>query len=361
MGPPGSLRDWHRWLGLAVLVVLLVVSVTGSVLAYKKELVHHLVAPGAALPADLDPAAMGSALDRIAARFPPESRELIKAPNAEEPYWTLTGSAGEVRLLAIGTLAPYTSRPWVLDTLAFVRDLHVALLAGVAGEIVLLGIGLASAALTVIGIVLWWPSRARCRWRWIRPHSLGSPRVLQHHRHFGAVAALPLLVLVLTGSVMLWQKTIGPLGPSAHQDWHEHRLPGTAPPSRFLAAALEHVPNGWPTYIRLGTAAAPEISLRFRLPGEWHPNGRSSVTFGPQPHRVRVSLVERAPPLRRLLNQTYPLHAGYGMAALYALLVAATGIAGGWLCLSGLSSWLRRQRAKLLGRQSAALADDPAR
>ncbi|HEX7035663.1 MAG TPA: PepSY-associated TM helix domain-containing protein [Pseudomonadales bacterium] len=356
-----SLRGWHRWLGLAVLVVLFAVSVTGTVLAYKKELVHLLVAPGSVLPADLDPAGMALDLDRIAARFPPEERELIKAPNAEEPYWTLTGRDGHVRLLAIDSLVPYTDRTWLLDALDFVRRLHVALLGGVTGEIVLLSSGLASIALTVIGIVLWWPSRARWRWEWVKPHSLASPRVLQHHRHFGAVLALPLLLLILTGTAMLWQKNVGPLGPAAHEATHDHRLPSTAPPSRFLTAALEQVPNGWPTYIRLGVPEAPEVGFRFRMPGEWHPNGRTSVTFGPEPNRVRVSLADRSPPLRRLLNQLYPLHAGYGMSALYALLVAATGIAAGWLCLSGLSSWLGRRRAARLREEAAALADDPVR
>lgn len=358
----GPLRVCHRWLGLGVLAVLFVASATGSVLAYKKELIRVLVTPHAILPAALEPADLALQLDRIAQRFPPPERELIKAPNAEEPYWTLTGTDGRIRLLAMDSLAPYTSNTWVLETLAVVRHIHTELLAASTGEIALLAIGLMTIVLAVVGLILWWPGRARCRWSWVRPRSLASPQVLQHHRHFGAIAALPLLLSVLTGSVMLWQKSVGPLAPITQDQVRGHGLEASAPPSRFLLEAMKQVPDAWPTYIRLGVGGSPEISFRLRVAGEWHPNGRSSVEFDPEASRARVNSIDQAPAARKLLNQAYPLHAGYGLPALYSLFVAVTGICTCWLCLSGVSSWLRQRRQpKTVRRNEAGLVEGPAR
>lgn len=44
-----------------------------------------------------------------------------------------------------------------------------------------------------------------------------------------------------------------------------------------------------------------------------------------------------------ILNQLYPLHSGYGIGWLYAVLVFASGIAMLWLGITGLLSYWRRQ------------------
>ena len=44
---------------------------------------------------------------------------------------------------------------------------------------------------------------------------------------------------------------------------------------------IDAIPDGWPTYIRLDTKDGAQPSIRFRLPGEWHPNGRTTVLIDP--------------------------------------------------------------------------------
>jgi uncharacterized iron-regulated membrane protein len=120
----------------------------------------------------------------------------------------------------------------------------------------------------------------------------------------------------------------------------------TAAPSQWLQAATAAVPDGWPTFIRLPAGADTRANIRFRLPGEWHTNGRTSVMFDTATGKGTVSSrSDRVPPARKLLNQLYPLHSGYGMGRIYGALVFISGITLLWLTLTGGLSYLKRQRS----------------
>lgn len=348
-GRSPGLRRWHRWCGLAVLGFLLAATLSGTLLVYKKPLIQWLVTANATLPADLDITALGADLDRIARAHAPPERRLIKAPNPEEPYWTLTGEDGALQLLAVGSLTPYDANGWLLEGLALLRDLHVTLLAGIPGEAVLLATGIGGLFLSITGVVLWWPLRRGFRWRWLLPRPLAARLMIQAHRHCGAAVSLVLIMVLLTGSLMLWQVLVAPLLPPLETT----ALPPGGPeargsPSAWLRHGAKAVPDGWPTYIRLPDSGAGELSLRFRLAGEWHPNGRTSVTLDSASGEWRISArPDRASPVRRMVNQLYPLHSSYGLGGWYALLILLCGIATLWLGITGGLSYLgTRQRRK---------------
>lgn len=344
------LRVLHRWAGLIAGIILLVASATGVALVYKKPLIRTLVTPDASLPSGYDVENMATALDRIA-KLPAHTPEtLIKAPNPDEPYWTLIATDGGLQLLAIDTLAPYTNSTWLLDGLAFLHELHTMLLAGIPGEILLLASGVAGLALAMTGPVIWWRGRRAFRWRWVFPKPVRLSLMLQYHRHSGALCAIPLILVLLTGSLMLWQILVAPLMPPAMPSKLPHRLenPGNAMPSVLLAEASRLIPDGWPTYIRLGTGKSPNASIRFRLPGEWHPNGRTAVTFDRTSGDIKQSLrSDDATSGRKLLNQLYPLHSGYGLNGIYGLLVLGSGVAACWLGITGFASYIRRRKLSM--------------
>lgn len=342
-----TLLAWHRWGGLLATLVLLVAALTALPLVYKKQLIHWLLVPTASLPADYDSDRMGQDLDRLALRVPGIEDYLIKAPNAEEPYWMLTGADNSLNLYALDSLERADRNAWLLDALVVVRELHVELMAGLFGEYLLLLAALIAVALGITGVILWWPARRAYRWRWVFP----SPRqfkvqlLMQYHRHSGALTAVILTLVSLTGVLLLWQSLVFPLLPPQPFSAQPQPFPAvaTAAPSQLLRHALGAIPDGWPTYIRLRQPGGNEASVRFRLPGEWHPNGRTSVLFNLENGVVRVSeRSDEAAPGRRLVNQAYPLHAGYGMNAVYLFLVFCSGVAMLWLGATGLISYCRR-------------------
>jgi len=341
-----GLRRWHRWCGLAVVLFLLVAAVSGSLLVYKKELIRLLITPQASLPVDYNIEQMAAQLDAIIASSgagPP----FIKAPNLDEPYWALT-TDGNTVLLSVVSLQAYRDNLWLLDALAFVRRLHTELLTGLVGEALLLASGFGGLFLSVTGLMVWWPTRKSFRWHWVVPRPRPAQLLVHSHRHTGAAAAALLVLVIATGGVMLWQKLIWPLLPPLAVASLPDRLEtGLAPPpSQLLLKASAAVADGWPTYIRLSDDDSATASVRFRLPGEWHPNGRTSVTFDLATGQANVSeRSDQAAPARRIVNQMYPLHSGYGMGWLYAALIFISGIAILWLGISGGVSYLKRRKA----------------
>lgn len=341
-----TLRSWHRWGGIFATVVLLVAGLSGLPLVYKKHLIRWFVTPEVTLPVGYSVENMTGDLDRIAREVPGAELALIKAPNSEEPYWTLTAPDGSLQLFALETLHPHSRNAWLLDALAVTRELHVALLTGLFGEWLLLVGGLIGVALGITGIVLWWPARKGFRWRWVFPRPLRIQLLMQYHRHSGALSSVILIIVLLTGSLMLWQSLVFPLLPPLQTTLQQERLaePGTAPPSVMLERAAQAVPDGWPIYIRLGNTVDSPASVRFRLPGEWHPNGRTSVTFDRSNGAIHLTArADEVGPGRVLVNQFYPLHSGYGTNEIYLLLVFLSGIALVWMALTGIISYFRRR------------------
>ncbi len=342
---------WHRWLGVLTLAMLLVTAVSGALLVYKQPLLRLLVAEGATLPTGFDRQALVQELDRLVATLPADAPVLIKAPNAEEPYWTLRYSGETPELYAIGSLQRYDDNLWLGELMALLFRLHTELLLGEPGEWLLLVAAFGGVVLTVTGVVLWWPARRGFRWRMALPWPIRRPMMLHYHRHAGVLAALPLFLVLLTAAVMMWQIMIKPLLPpvtETTQSMPPSLLVAGADrgvtPSAAMTAAWSVMADGWPSYIRLPEGGSNQYRIRFRLPGEWHPNGRTSVTVDIQNSELRVTpRADEVPASRRLLNQVYPLHSGHGMNAVYVLLVFLAGLFLLWSSVTGFLSWWRRR------------------
>lgn len=350
-----TLERWHLWCGLVVLVFLLLAAVSGIILVYKKPLIHLVMVPDAAVPAGYDVTQMAAQLDLITTHIAPAQRDLIKAPNPEEPYWTLTGiDKQQIQLLSIETLEPYQHNLWLLDVFAFMRILHTELFTGVIGEGILLVSGVVGLFLCISGIILWWPTKRSFRWRWVFPKQINVRYLMHYHRHSGTLASVILVVILLTGSIMLWQKLVSPLmspAPATLLPNHLEQVipsnPADAAPSQFLLAAHEFIPDGWPTYIRVPAINAPDASIRFRLPNEWHPNGRTSVKINSVSGDITISArSDEVSPARRLVNQLYPLHSAYGMNTVYVFLVFLGGITLVWLSLTGAISYFKKRSTR---------------
>nr|WP_277749337.1 PepSY-associated TM helix domain-containing protein [Parahaliea mediterranea] len=342
------------WAGLAALLVLLLSALSGALLVYQKELIRLAVTPGAELPAAYNHPHIAAQLHTLASRQPAGQGISLKAPSPAEPYWTVRDGHA-LELLDVATLNPYPDELGVLDALTLVREFHVALLTDTWGQALLLVAGLLALFLTISGLVLWWPGRRAFRWRWVLPRDFHSARSLQYHRHAGALTSPIVLITLLTGSIMLWQKIISPLLPPVATHTQAAAVqpadsPGIGRDYRLAQAA---VPDGWPTFIRtIQNGDTVHTKVRFRLPGEWHLNGRTSVTVDRSTGELLISeRSDQSRTARRLLNQLYPLHSGYGMPATYRLLILVAGIALAWLAFTGglhyYTRWQHRRRRRL--------------
>jgi uncharacterized iron-regulated membrane protein len=349
-----KLKFWHRWLGIIAIIPLILSAITGIGLTYKNKLIELFVSQQGELPKDYQVGMIVKQFDQVASIAQEYAIKRIKAPNIDQPYWTITEINDHHTLLNIETLAPFNNNLWLMDILHFFHKLHVEFLTGDIGKWLLFFSSIIAIVLTLSGIYLWWPGRKGFRWRFVKVtpwtgHK--SATLLQFHRHSGIVFTPTLFIIVFTGAVMMWQKQISPiLSPLQvlpNIEVSDNTNPNT--PSKALALALIQVPDGWPTFLRM-----PDLDkvnehsfyrFRFQLNNEWHPNGRTSVNVYPQQNKMIMSQRSDTLPWQyRLINQSYPLHSGYGMHWLYVLLVLFSGWYLLWLNISGGLNYLYRSK-----------------
>jgi uncharacterized iron-regulated membrane protein len=116
------------------------------------------------------------------------------------------------------------------------------------------------------------------------------------------------------------------------------------PWAEILTALDRTLPDGETVFFYPGTAENARLMFRKRVPGEWHPNGRSYVIIDPYTAIVVQSIDARAQGVgTRVMHAVYPVHAakvgGIGMVAL----AGVTGVALSWLAVGGVWAYLGRR------------------
>lgn len=347
------LAQLHRWAGLAIGSVLILLGVTGAALVFRPELTGLLYPEQARRP----PLAEGMWADRVAAihhRYGDTLRN-IKTPRPHLDAWELW-LTGEGRAILDGrTLEVLDEWQGVGHPLEFLFKLHADLLAGDAGHLVAGSIGIAGTVMLVTGAVLWWPRRRSFRAGLLKPKANRRGPWLSAHWTAG-ILLLPLgLVPLATGAAVVFHAQAKALLIAV--TFEKPRLP---PPSKATGAAG---PVDWATALATAREAFPEadmvfispprgpsgpVSFRLRQPGEWHPNGRSTVqaepTTGALLQAVDANALSQG---ERLSNAIYPIHAARIGGLVFALVTAATGIGLAWISATGIWAWLRGRRASL--------------
>lgn len=330
---------------------LLVVSLTGALLVYKKPLIRVIVTQSAQLPKSYTQQSIARQIDAIELLFNQADCVRIKAPNEQEPYWTLTNAEEKHTLYSVESLTKFESNLWLLKAFTFIHHLHTSLLSNDVGQIVLLISAMVALIMLVSGIYLWWPGRKGFRWRFIKPFPFKLRMSLQLHRHTGIVAAPILLIIMLTGGIILWQKLVGPIfAPIAmREDIQKHSYSSAQfVASTALSVAKEKLPDGRLTYIRPPNGEHNYYRFRFRLPREWHPNGRTSINVHTDSPVIKLTpRSDKLPWPNQLVNQIYPFHSGYGINGPYQSLVLFGGWVLFWLSITGLLSYIRQTVLKI--------------
>ncbi|MEI2416400.1 PepSY-associated TM helix domain-containing protein [Orrella sp. JC864] len=343
----------HRWVALGLGWVLVVSGLSGALLAVGHPLDRWLH-PGyfqAAAQAGAGQASLESLLQRLAHEFGPAAAFTFRPPRRQgQTLHVLVRGAWEGTLyLHPATGAELGRRAKQSDPLAQLHALHSALWMGSAGKAVLALAALAYLLLALSGIVLWWPRK------W--PPSLrmelrkGTLRALfDLHRSGGVALAAALALSVGSGAYLAWR----PIG--AWITWLA-AAPRTMPPAlpagsgptvsldRLAVAARATFPQGRIGYFLYTPHADRPMAVRMRLPGDPHPNGRSTVWLDPRSGAVLAAhRWDELDPGARINAFVYPLHTGElagapGQAGVALLGLALSGLGG-----SGIWLWWRRRK-----------------
>jgi uncharacterized iron-regulated membrane protein len=366
-------RALHRWIGIALAVLLVPVSLTGAALVWYDHW-DAMVSPGryavtgasVAHPisdylANAKPA-LPEGLQPLAVRFPAEDGWPLQVMARGVPL----GEFGPPRILNV-YLDPPTGR--VLDVVDFRSSLagwlhrfHGNLtMPEYSGRAIVGWIGVGMLILSLSGIWLWWPRRGGVRpgFQWRRAAQTSS----NLHHLMGFWVSVPLAVVSLTGVYLSFPQNARSLMSSVAPMNPPLARPGFGPlardvrltPDGALAAALTAHPGTRPVAIFLPTAGAN--AARGRAPGEaakaatntaplWRvqlrePDAGDLVTLN---INDRTGDVMRMPaPLAgdRAALWIRRIHDGGRGGPVWRVLVFLTGILPALFAATGIMIWLR--------------------
>jgi uncharacterized iron-regulated membrane protein len=344
----------HRWIGLLLAVVVLAVAVSGGLLLFRGPY-YRAVLPVVNAPLTADQHARRAAvLAGIESRWQDEGVRLIRFPRPGMnvfQVWLADGTEAFVHPLEGAVIDRWH---WSDRFPAFVFELHAHLLSEPAGTAINGVAALGVVFMGLSGILFWWPGRRRAfRLRRAVPRRLAAADMLRSHGASGAIVLVQLVVFAATGAALVFYDEAAAVASRLLDDRPAERpvarvTPRAAAPQPW-AAVLEELdsifPDGETVFYYPGAPENPRLMFRKRLPGEWHPNGRSYVLIDPYTAKGVQAIDARAQGAgTRLMHAIYPIHAarvgGVSMGAL--ALSASAGLA--WLSAGGVWSYLGRRR-----------------
>lgn len=373
-------RHWlavHRWLGLGLGALYVLLGLTGSLLVFYTEIDAHIdprLAGASTAPAI---AAWQPILDAIQRAHPHRDRGWrIELPPGERGIVTArylrpaetSGAFFAPLLVSVDpqTGAVLASRFWGRFAATWVFDLHYTLLAGEAGRIVVGVIGLLLALSLAAGLLLWWPRRGH--WRAalrLRLEGSGARRHYDLHKIFGVGGFVVLVLLAVTGAALALPAYVEPV---IHAISPPLAMPAPTAPREAgvpllsldaaLAAARRRFPDGVARWVDTPAAGSAVYRVRLWLPGD--PSRRfprSYVWIHAQTGAVLAVRDARDQSAGdALLAWLHPLHNGEAFALTGRVIACLAGLVPLGLAITGLLRWRDRARARALARTSRSVS-----
>lgn len=347
----------HKWIGLALALLIVPISLTGSALVWHDWLDERLNPERAATgAASLQPSAYADSARRLAG--PGERLSSLAFPREGGPVVaTLARTsppAGGRPVRTLLYLDPASAR--LLDRAASdegaVRVLHVlhgSLMVPGVGRQIVGWIGVAMLLSSLTGLWLWWPLSGRfargLKWR---RRSTTSDNL---HHQSGFWVALPLAVLSFTGAWISFPAFFAalsgdPPGPSMAERMRRNAaLPAAETrlaPDSVLAAARP-----------LATGALTGLAWPTGPEGKWkvsfaRPGGAAEVAVDDGSARATPPKAPQPETTARLMRR---IHDGTGMGAFWQTIIFLGGLIPALLAVTGILMWLqaRRSKARLRG------------
>jgi uncharacterized iron-regulated membrane protein len=345
----------HRIVGIILGIFIIVIGLTGSVLVFDKEVnpILHLYAH------QVVPQGERISLQQVASiihqQYPKELLEWIGIPaTVNDPYHALIKSPDKAKTdVYINSYTGDLLEIYHRDhrAMRIANQLHTHLLAGKFGSFVVGLCGVLLVMLSITGLMLWngWKKFSvgfKIRWQ-------AKWRILQYdiHKVVGVLSAVFLVLIATSGSVMVFDKPIKNLS-----YWMTGQTK-IAPPNstlstdnpqltldQFLQTAKNSLPQGQPTVLHLPKDENAPVRIRFRLPYEITPEGKSFVFLNQYTSEVlRVENFFQTPMIEQLKAWMDALHTGsyggLGMMGLYMVI----GTLSGALSITGFIIWWGRK------------------
>jgi uncharacterized iron-regulated membrane protein len=340
----------HLVIGLIAGAFMVLLGITGSIMAFEPELdelLHRDLSYVNAIGRVLSLADIAAAVSRNYGDEPIIA--FLPATSPHVPVQVITSRGIVAVNQYTGVVLGVRTRGQTL--LGFVRALHVRLASGDIGKAILRWSAVAMLFSLISGVYLWWPGkRTRIRGPW---WSKGFWYDL--HNAIGIFSLVPFLVLAGTGTVLgfedgvafLLDKIANPPALEAHPQAGRlqakaHGLQLTPDQAVEIACAL--VPGALPYRVQMprygGRYQVSLVKAGNRVLGQ-----RNSVSIDPWSGEVLSASLETDLSVReKVLAWNEAIHTGTALGMTSRIVVAAASILLPVQAVSGLLIWLRRRK-----------------
>lgn len=346
--PLPLLRALHAWGGASLALLILLVSLTGTLLVWKQDYLRwHF--PEARQPFHPTPQTLAGIAKAVERHFTGDDIVRVEFAHGNFALTKVVLNNGHAYFDSVGNLVGHwrhNERPedWLYD-------LHHQLLLGKTGLVIVGIAGLAMLPLTLAGLLVFWPLRRGFR-RGLLPRSKNRGQWLSAHRNIGAIAALPLLLVLATGVVLTFPEQAESLllAPLRGEDYGIE-----------FGQQLDDFSGGnsgdWLPALRRAQASFPDAVIRTaHFPGTFSPHriiglqqpgqiahDTSRVYIHARDGYMDVRIDAGTLPLNeRILGASYPVHTGRLDSTAYKLLLTVSGLLFALLSLLGLRAFLKR-------------------
>jgi uncharacterized iron-regulated membrane protein len=343
-----ALVKLHLFAAVVAALFVVVLGLTGGVMAFEEELDHRLHPRLFAVTPAGTPLTLVDLAARATAAFPGKPVVTYGMGVSPDLAWSVNvgGTIVFVNEYTGEILGTRTGPTW----LGQVHQLHLRLLAGDTGKTIVSWAGVLMVFLTLSGIFLWWPVK-RIR---VRGDARGWRYWFDLHNAIGVCSFVVLLALSVTGVVIGFDAMTSPMfyratgsqpvrAPAAATP-----IPGTPTlsPDRALAIARRELPGAIPVGINVPGPKAP-YRVAFRYPEDRTPGGRSRVYLDPYSGSVlQIESSRTTAAGTRLIILNRAIHTGDLFGLPTKILASLGSFAAVAQVITGLVLWRTRRANK---------------
>jgi uncharacterized iron-regulated membrane protein len=350
------LFNLHLYGALAVGIFVVIIGVTGSIMAFEDDIDRLLNPKLFDVAAEERHMPVAGLLQAAAKAYPGQRVAMMRLPQGlnDSVYFTARGQKQVFLNPYTGAvLGERSSKTW----LATVHTLHLRLLMGESGAAVVTGVTAVLLFLVMSGIFLWWPyKRVTVKW------GASASRIhFDLHNTAGIYSALFLLVLGTTGIMIHFGDDIEKY---LHKSAGTERIgrnipsvvqPGAAPitPDQAVEAALAALPGAKAHMISLPPNPKASYLVWMHYPEDLTPGGRSWVNVDQYSGKaVGFQNSRTAPAASRTIIINRAIHTGDILGYPTKILVCLSGLMLIVQAITGYSMWWKKLRLRQSAPQS---------
>lgn len=363
-------RVWlklHRWIGLSVGLLFVVIGLTGSVLVFDHAIDEWLnpdllLTTGTGSTHSIEKI-VAAAEQAFASHASHDSHaHSVTSPRVANGVWTVWFASGpeeDLRFTAVH-VDPYTAqvtgqRVWGEDLLSWIYRLHFRLLAGETGAAVVGACGVVLIVSIITGVCLWWPLWKN-GWRAAFALRRGSRFNYDLHKIVGITSTAFLMVIAFTGVYMEFPEWIKPAVTLFSEETPQPmglmsdnaRSAQPITPDEAVAIAERRFPSATFCHFHPPHEADGAYEVALLQPGEIQSSfGRTQVYIDRYTGNI---LAVRNPDdftaADAFIAWQFPLHNGEALGLVGRWIVFFTGLTPAILYVSGFLVWWRKRKSK---------------